>query len=166
MKTKTTHSYRTAAVLFASLLAGGAAFTLAPAALAAATAATSPAATAPLPAEKKYEGIAYVTGGVGEGQAKAFEEAMKNYPLAIEIVQKEKGTKHDEFTAYADVRIMDHAGKEIFKTKAEGPFVLVRLEPGKYSMTVSYEKHTLHRKDFTVAKGKSTHETFVFPVGK
>jgi hypothetical protein len=165
MKTKTTNSYRTAAVLIASVLTGGAAFTLAPAALAAGTAATSAAATAPLPAEKKYEGIAYVTGGVGEGQAKAFEEALKNYPLAIEIVQKQRDSKVDEFTAYADVKIMDHAGKEIFKAKAEGPFVLVRLDPGKYSMTVSYQKHTLHRNKFTVAKGKTTRETFVFPVG-
>lgn len=165
MRMKTLHPHRTTALLIASLLAGGAAVTLVPAAYAAAPATTT-AAAAKLPAEQKYEGIAYTTGGIGADEAKAFQQAMNKYPLAIEVVQKETAGKRDEFTANAKIRIMDHAGKEIFNAKAGGPFMLVRLEPGKYSMTASYEKHTLHRNDFTVAKDKTTHETFVFPVGK
>lgn len=144
---KSIHPTRPTALLLALMLCTG----------------TTAALAATLPAEQHNSGIAYTTGGIGAEQATAFKEAMNRYPLAIELVQKEKSGKRDEFIADAQVRITDHAGKEVFNAKADGPFMLVKLEPGKYSMTASYETHTLHRNDFTVASGRTTHETFVFP---
>jgi hypothetical protein len=143
---------RITAILVASLLAGGTAL-----------AATN---ASPLPAEQKQGAVAYLTGGVGEGQAKAFEQAMSRYPLAIEIVQQEKGSKHDAFTADAQIRITDHAGKQVLDAKAGGPFVLARLEPGKYSIAATYDGHTMNRNGVTVAKDKTAREVFVFPAGK
>ncbi len=148
---KRMQSSRLTTILAASLLAAsGAAFAAAP-------------ATGTLPAEKMQGSVAYLSGGVGENQTKVFEQAMNKYPLAIEIVQKERTGKRDEFTADAQVRIMDHSGKEVFTAKADGPFVLVRLEPGTYTISTTYEGHTQHRKDVTLAKGRTTHEVFVFP---
>ncbi len=131
----------------------------------AATEPAQPMGQATLPMEQHYAGIAFVTGGVGEGQTKAFEQNLHKYPLAIELLEKQKTAKRDEFTANANVSIADHTGRQVFKAQATGPFMLVQLEPGKYSVTATLGKDTIHRKDVMVEKGKTTRETIVFPPG-
>lgn len=152
-------------VLLSALLAAGALFAVAD--MPAASAATPPAATAKaadtLPPELQYAGIHYVTGGVGVSEAKAFRAAEHQYPLAIELAAKQKGAKHDALTAGAQIRIADDGGKEIFNAEAKGPFMLIRLDPGRYSLTATLDGHTVHKRHFTVGSGKSTRETVVFP---
>ncbi len=131
----------------------------------AATEPAQPMGQATLPMEQHYAGIAYVTGGVGENQAKAFEQNLHKYPLAIELLEKQKTAKHDEFTAKANVSIADHTGKQVFKAQATGPFMLVQLDPGKYSVTATLGRDTIHRKDVMIEKGRTARETIVFPAG-
>jgi hypothetical protein len=162
---KTALVFRHSTQLLSALVTAGALFAVAPIAPAMANPPASTASQKSLPAEAQYGGIHYLTGGVGAGEAKAFEDAMQKYALAIELAEKQKGSRHDAFTAGAMVRISDHGGKEIFNAKARGPFMLVQLDPGEYSMTATLNNHTLHKREFTVERGKSTRETFVFPAG-
>lgn len=119
------------------------------------------AVNTPLPPEKHYGSISYVTGGIAQGEAKLFRQEMHQYPLAIELL--EKAGKKEEFTADAMVRIVDQAGKTVFDAKAEGPFMLVRLEPGKYDVTAMLGGKTLHKSKVAVHKGGSAQAIFEFP---
>jgi hypothetical protein len=157
---KTTVQAKPSRLLLAALVASGALFAAAPAM---ASAAASTASTSTRPQEMQYGSIHYLTGGIGTGEAKAIKETMHKYALAVELAEKQKGATHEAFTAGAIVRISDHGGKEIFNARAEGPFMLVQLEPGKYSMTATLNDHALHTREFTIVKGKTTRETLVFP---
>lgn len=95
-----------------------------------AAAATQATSAERLPAEQRYAGIHYTTEGVTPEEAKTFKRSMHAYPLAIELVEKQKKAKDDLYSADATVRIADHAGKQIFDVKAGGPFMLVHLDPG------------------------------------
>ena len=148
-------------LVLAALLASGT--LVAVAALAKVHASTD--AGAPLPQEMRYGAISYLTGGAGHDEAAALKAIMDKYPLAIELFERDRHTRHELYTANALVRIRDHAGKEIFKARAEGPFMLVQLEPGAYSMTATLNERTLHKRDFNVLKGRTTREAFVFPAG-
>jgi EamA domain-containing membrane protein RarD len=62
----------------------------------------------------------------------AFTPLASKHPLAIELL--ERTGKIDEFTAYAMVKISDTQGHTVLDAKADGPFMLVDLPPGRYSI--------------------------------
>jgi len=128
--------------------------------------ASSPTAALPAGApvtELRYHGIAYATGGISPAEAAQFRARSGDYPLALELIEKQAGNeKHDEFTASARVRI-ERAGKTLFDARAAGPFMLVQLQPGTYSVTATLGGSKLHKSDVRVAKGRTTRETFEFP---
>lgn len=160
MKIRITASHRLAlGTLAAALLAA------APLTNAQANTQPSTATRTTLPAEQQYQGIRYTTGGVASDEAAAFRRALHGYPLAIELLEKQKSGKREEFTADAKVRIGTPAGKEVFAAQAQGPFMLVRLEPGTYDITAALGGHTLHRKHVVIAKGKTAQAIFEFPAG-
>ena len=128
--------------------------------------ADKPAAVAPLPAEHEADGIAYVTGGVARDQAEAFKHGMKEYPLAIQLLErKPHSLLQKEATANAQVRITQENGHQVFQARADGPYMLVKLPPGRYDVTASLGNRTLEKKHVEVKPGHSKHETFVFPSG-
>jgi hypothetical protein len=112
---------------------------LAPAASGAAFAASN----AGLPAEQHQNGVAYLTGGVGEDEAKAFEQAAPRFPLALEFA--DRAGKRNEFIADVDVKVIDGHGKTVLSTKTDGPFLLARVPSGRYSVAATYEGKTLKR---------------------
>jgi hypothetical protein len=114
-----------------------------------------------LPSARTYYGVEYVTGGVGEKEAKAFQRSESRYPLAIEIV--EKSAKHDEFTADAHVKIADAKGHTVLDAKADGPFMLVQLAPGKYRIDATLKDKTVQGKWVEVTKGHTSRELLEFP---
>ncbi len=114
-----------------------------------------------LPPEQYQGTVGYVTGGVGEGQARLFKRQMARYPLAIELV--EHVGKRAEFTADATVKIANAQGKPVLDAKAAGPFMLVNLPAGRYSVAASLNGATLKRPAVVVAHGKPRREVFEFP---
>jgi len=120
---------------------------------------------ASLPGEQQHDGIRYVTGGIGADKAAAFRHEMNAYPLAIELREHQKGSRHDEYTADARVRIARPGGKEVFSARSEGPFMLVRLAPGTYEVSATLGDRTLHKRHVVIARNRTVHETFVFPAG-
>ena len=101
------------------------------------------AGTAGLPAEQHQGDIAYVTGGVGKGEAKVFRRAIGTYPLALEFV-KQAG-KRDEFLAGIKVEVVDQRGKTVLSTESEGPFLLAKMPTGRYTVSATYDGKTLKR---------------------
>ena len=110
-----------------------------------------------LPPAKTVGPVTFVTGGVGERRAHAFERAAKNYPLELEFVVK--STPRDEFTANVDVRISDAQGKTMLATLADGPFLLAKRPAGSYKIEATQNGKTLVRRVNVPAAG---HEQAVF----
>src|SRR5581483_5249019 len=97
-----------------------------------------------LPPEHHQNGVSFVSGGVGQQEAQAFERAEGKYPLALEML--DRVGKRDEFTAGAKVNVLDAHGKTILSTIADGPFLLARVPNGQYTVSASYEGKTIKRK--------------------
>jgi hypothetical protein len=114
-----------------------------------------------MPAEQYQGSVVFVTGGIGQREAKLFEQQMAQHPLAIELL--EHAGKKEEFTADANVRITDMHGRTVLDTKAGGPFMLVDLPSGRYSIVATLKNVTLKKSSVWVAHDKLAHATFEFP---
>ncbi|CAN5920339.1 carboxypeptidase-like regulatory domain-containing protein [soil metagenome] len=148
MKVLATRTNRIARSMAAGLLAAGAMVA---------------AQAVPLPHEHHEGSITYVSGGVSEGDAAAFRQAQRQYPLSIELV--EKAGAHNEFTADARIRVLGADGVLVLDAKADGPFMLVRLPAGRYKVEATLAGHTVESKPLTVLAKGSTHAMIVFPEG-
>jgi hypothetical protein len=122
-------------------------------------AATAAAQTATLPPEQRAGDVAFVTGGVSDDEAAVFKSAMGSYPLAIEVVQSNAG--RGLYTAGATVQVTRRNGDVMLNTRADGPFVLVRLPPGSYRVDATFNGRTIS-KDVSVGQNGSTHAVLSF----
>jgi hypothetical protein len=109
------------------------------ASLAVTASAAAYALTAPdLPPEHQQGNIAFRTGGIGEDEAKAMQDAAHQYPLALEFVAR-TGEEKGGWLAGVDVSIKDGGGNVVLRTTADGPFLLARLPAGHYVVTARYQ---------------------------
>jgi hypothetical protein len=88
--------------------------------------------------------VTYLSGGVGADESAAIKAQMPNYPVVLEFA----GTTQagNEYLADVPVRITDMHGKTVLETDTRGPFLLVALPPGRYSVAATYQGKTVHRK--------------------
>jgi hypothetical protein len=115
-----------------------------------------------LPPEHQSGVASYVSGGIGDGQAHEFEAAFKHYPLVVKLFEGTGGSTA-EFTAEARVKITDAKGAEVLETRAEGPFMLVRLPAGNYKVGASLNGKSLADHSVHVTDSGHVMTTFVFP---
>ena len=114
-----------------------------------------------LPPEQVRGVASFLSGGISEGEAQRFQAAFKRFPLIIELY--EHSGQRDEYTADADVRITDHAGKTVLEQHSDGPFMLVRLPAGDYRVSASLKGHSLPEHKVHVTDSGHAHNVFVFP---
>jgi hypothetical protein len=128
---------------------------------------TPPAVSASLPPMQERGGIRYTTGGITDDESAAFRCERAFYPLAIEVLEHERGATRSQYTADAIVRIAAPDGRQVFEARAEGPFMLVRIGPGRYTVSATLDGRTLEKKNVVVGTGqgsKTAVASFVFPV--
>jgi hypothetical protein len=138
-----------------------AAMALAVAGFATLTGPVSAAVNPRMPAEQRQGSVGFVTGGIGKAEARLFERHMGQHRLAIELL--EHAGKAEEFTADARVRIADLHGRTVLDTKAGGPFLLVDLPPGRYSIVATLNNKTLRKPVVVVTRDRVARATFEFP---
>jgi hypothetical protein len=86
-----------------------------------------------LPSEQnEYQGIPYVSGGVGIDAREKFDAIGKNYSLKLVFAGK-----NGKYVADIKVEISDSTGKKILNAVSEGPWFFSKLPPGKYKVTVT-----------------------------
>lgn len=130
--------------------------------LALASVATSTLAAAVRLPPAQHDGpVSFVTGGIGDGEARAFERALPHHALAIELLEH-AGTR-EAFTADARVRIADEQGHVVLAEQAQGPFMLVDLPPGRYAIDATLNRQTLHKPVTFVTGAQTARATFEFP---
>jgi hypothetical protein len=113
-----------------------------------------------MPAEQHQWAVGYIKRGIGAREAKRYEQQMSQHSLAIELL--EHAGKAEEFTADAKVKIADMHGHTVLDAKAGGPFMLVDLPPGRYSVVATLKHDTLEKSAVVVRHSKLARETFEF----
>lgn len=99
-----------------------------------------------LPPVQTKGDLAWVSGGIGESQAKAFEHASTRYPLTLEFIVKPeaKGAKA-EFTAAVPVTVTGAHGKALLSATSQGPFMLLKLPHGRYTVIAEHRGRKIER---------------------
>ena len=80
----------------------------------------------------------YITGGVSIEEARALEAARNNYRIWVVTADRQSGA----WLAGAEARVVDGRGNTILDTTIEGPYLLVDLEPGRYTVEVTMNGQT------------------------
>jgi hypothetical protein len=94
--------------------------------------------SAQIPDTQYSEGISYISGGVGEGETIAILAEAKQWPLTLELSQLENG--RGVWIFGAKIKVMNAKGKTIFDAVADGPYMLINLEPGDYAIEGTYQE--------------------------
>lgn len=117
-----------------------------------------PAHAAELPQLFSHGEVTYLSGGIGEDEAAAMQEAAREYPLEIVLVAKAESGRR-AYSADNEVLILDAHGNTVLDTSSDGPYMLIGLQPGRY--TVVAEDQGRHQKRIaTIAPGR--HQRIVF----
>ena len=94
-------------------------------------------ALAQIPETQYSQGISYITGGVGEGETVAILADAKQWPLLLEMSQIENG--RGVWIFGATIKILNIAKQTIFDAQADGPYMLINLLQGEYSIEATYQ---------------------------
>ncbi|MEN9378842.1 MAG: hypothetical protein RJB15_520 [Pseudomonadota bacterium] len=94
-------------------------------------------ALAQIPGTQHSEGIAYISGGVGEEESAAILAEAKQWPVLLEMSQLENG--RGVWIFGAQIKITNQEQKAIFNAQADGPYMLINLAPGSYQVIGSYQ---------------------------
>lgn len=105
----------------------------------------------------------YLTGGIGEEESRAILKEGSSWPLMLELAQAD--TPRAAFISDVLVTIKDGSGNTVLETVTEGPYLLVKLPPGKYSLDATYESTKRHR-DLSIQKGGSKKITLLWSAPK
>jgi len=112
-----------------------------------------------LPPAQTQGVVTYVSGGIGQAEAQAFEATARQYPLDLEFAIKH--APRAEFTADVHVSITNAQGKRVLDAQSAGPFLLAKLPAGRYTVTAEQHQQTLTR-TVHVGTHKPTHVMFLW----
>jgi hypothetical protein len=119
------------------------------------------AATSALPPAQHAGDITYLSGGVGSDQSAAIKGVMRNYPLVLEFVGKTNSG--NEYLADVPVQISDTHGKDLLNTQTGGPYMLLSLPHGQYTVTAMYKGKT-ERRAVNITAATHAREMFAWPM--
>ncbi|AUT69099.1 MULTISPECIES: carboxypeptidase-like regulatory domain-containing protein [Paraburkholderia] len=94
--------------------------------------------------------IEFVSGGVGADESHALERARSQWPLGLSFT----GSGLD-YVADVQVRIVDPHNANVLNATSQGPYMLVRLRPGRYTVHASYKGNEQSKAVTVPAKGSA-----------
>ncbi len=98
--------------------------------------------------------VVYVSGGVGSDESAALKSGAPHWPLALRFT----GPGAD-YLAGVHVRIVDSSNADVLHVDSRGPYMLVRLPPGHYTVHAQY-KDVEQTHDVTVRTEPGAHADF------
>ena len=120
----------------------------------------APTETAALPAVQKSGAVEYLSGGIGKDESTAFEAESRAWPLALQFAVT--GGQRAQFASDVQVTVRDAAGRTVLQTASNGPFLLLRVAPGRYDVEATLEG-VAKRRQVSVRKGASTKMMLAWP---
>lgn len=82
--------------------------------------------------EKTYQGIPFISGGVGLEEREALAAKYKEYNLKLMFA-----ATGGEYLADIKVEISDSRGKKVLVAAADGPWFFTNVPAGKYTVTAT-----------------------------
>ncbi|RKE34431.1 hypothetical protein B0G76_0435 [Paraburkholderia sp. BL23I1N1] len=101
-----------------------------------------------LPQIQQKGDVSFVSGGVGLDESTALRHAESEWPLSLRFT----GPGSD-FLADVHVRIVDAHNDDVLSATSRGPYMLVKLRPGRYTVHAQYKDHDQTRPVTIPAKG-------------
>ncbi|CAB3757645.1 carboxypeptidase-like regulatory domain-containing protein [Paraburkholderia humisilvae] len=101
-----------------------------------------------LPQIQQQGGVSYTSGGVGLDESHALRAAEHDWPLSLRFT----GPTSD-YLADVHVKIADTHSGDVLSATSRGPYMLVKLPPGRYTVQASYEDRAQTRSITVPAKG-------------
>ncbi len=111
-----------------------------------------PMAFAQVPEVSNQNGIDYITGGIGLDESSAIREEAKRWPVQIMLSEIMEGKA--VWIADVDLVVKNASHQSVLAIKTDGPFVLIKLEPGKYTIEAT-NKGVKQSRRLTVMQGSS-----------
>lgn len=91
-------------------------------------------AQAPLPQPHTQGSVTYLNGGAGSDEVDYIKSQIKDYSLALMF-----SLTGGDYTANVAVTIKDARGNTVFEAPSTGPFLLLKLPAGKYTVVANYQ---------------------------
>ena len=108
-------------------------------------------------------GIEYMSGGISSDEAALMQTVAPRWPATFEFAVKD-GSRSD-FAADVAITVRDAAGHPVLsQVMAEGPFMVARLEPGRYEVEATLAGRTL-KQTVEIHAGSPTRTLFLWPAG-
>jgi hypothetical protein len=99
---------------------------------------------------KNYNGIAYVTGGIGFDERKALSQMGKDYSLKL-IFAKSSGA----YVAMVKVEIKDSQDNTLFTAVSRGPWLFADVPSGNYTVIATARGHAVQKLVQVETKGQT-----------
>ena len=112
-----------------------------------------------LPPTMQQGNVTYVSGGIDSDETGTFKREASRWPLSITMAARGNGA--NEYIADAQVQIM-RGGTTVLDTRAKGPYMLVKLPDGDYTVKVTYEGKPMTKDVKVSAKGHAV-ASFLWP---
>jgi len=128
-------------------------------ALALAAACTVALAQAGIVRGQTARGESFLVGGVGADEVSALQGAHSGYGLSVRTAARGSGA----YLADVHLRIADAQGDPVFDRNLSGPWLLIALKPGRYTLQASRGADT-QTATVTVAAGATHDQMFYFDV--
>ncbi|WP_087660386.1 carboxypeptidase-like regulatory domain-containing protein [Caballeronia terrestris] len=106
---------------------------------------------------RKYDGIPYVTGGVGEDEATAFKRLASSYNTRATFV-----SNIGEYLSGVTVQLRRADGTLVFSATSDGPYLFARLPQGRYRLNATSDGVSQER-SIDVPKSGGVSMTLTWP---
>ncbi len=101
-----------------------------------------------LPQVQQQGDVSFTSGGVGLDESKALLAAQSQWPLSLRFT----GPGSD-YLSDVKVKILDAHGGSVLDTTSRGPYMLVKLRPGRYTVHAAYKESDQTKPVTIPAKG-------------
>ncbi len=113
-----------------------------------------------LPPVQQQAGVDFMTGGVDLDVARLLQTESSRWPVALQFAVKD--TPVNSYLADVRVVVRDSRGNPVLETLSDGPFLLARLQPGRYAVDATFGGRTLHE-TVAVKAGTTARRIFLWP---
>lgn len=107
---------------------------------------------------ERGDGVAFVTGGVGDDQLAALRE-LEHPDLKLVFAEAAGPGGRHPYVAEVAVRVLDERGAEVLAAKDAGPLLFADLPSGEYRIEATLRGRT-QTKPAKVTRGKTTRVAF------
>lgn len=111
------------------------------------------AGTAPVNALERgvtADGWPYVAGGFGVEEREELAQARREFRLRVMTAARGSGA----YVSGVRLRIADASGRGVFDGEVNGPWLLIDLPPGRYSLRASFQAETVEQQVTLGASGR------------